>query len=68
MSDLQTKHCKPCEGGVEPLGLDTARALLVDLDHWSIEPSGKEIVKLFNFRNYYETMAFVNAIAWVSHG
>ena len=26
-----------------------------------------EIVKTFTFKNYYETMAFINASAWVSH-
>ncbi len=67
MSDLATKHCKPCEGGVEPLGLDAARKLIADLDHWALDPSGKEIHRLFNFRNYHETMAFVNATAWISH-
>ena len=67
MSDFATKHCKPCEGGVTPLGLDAARRMAQDLDHWSVEPSGKEISKLFNFRNYHETMAFVNALAWISH-
>ena len=25
------------------------------------------IEKTFNFRNHYETMTFVNAVAWVSH-
>ena len=25
------------------------------------------IAKTFNFKNYYETMAFVNATAWISH-
>ncbi|HVT88434.1 MAG TPA: 4a-hydroxytetrahydrobiopterin dehydratase [Tepidisphaeraceae bacterium] len=28
---------------------------------------GSEIVKTFSFENYYETMAFVNATAWISH-
>ena len=26
-----------------------------------------EIVKTFTFKNYYETLAFINASAWVSH-
>jgi 4a-hydroxytetrahydrobiopterin dehydratase len=67
MSDLATRRCKPCEGGVEPLTLGAARKLLEDLDHWTLDPAGKEIHKLFNFRNYHETMAFVNATAWISH-
>ena len=28
---------------------------------------GDAIAKTFNFKNYYETMAFVNATAWISH-
>ena len=31
------------------------------------ESTGKEISKTFSFKNYYETMAFVNALAWISH-
>jgi 4a-hydroxytetrahydrobiopterin dehydratase len=35
------------------------------LDGWTI--AGGKLVKAFNFANYYETMAFVNALAWISH-
>ena len=28
---------------------------------------GGEIAKTYTFKNYYETMAFVNAVAWVAH-
>ena len=31
-SALRTRQCKPCEGGVEPLTEDGARALLEALD------------------------------------
>lgn len=63
--DLSAKSCKPCEGGAPPLGADETERLLQGLDGWQI--SGSELVKNFGFRNYYETMAFVNAIAWISH-
>jgi len=33
---------------------------------WVFE--GGEIAKTFTFKNYYQTMAFVNALAWVAHG
>lgn len=26
------------------------------------------IAKRFDFKNYYQTMAFVNAVAWIAHG
>ena len=38
---------------------------LQDLAGW--KRVGKEIAKTFPFENYYQTMAFVNAIAWISH-
>ena len=62
---LTTRHCKPCEGGVAPLTTEEAKTLLRSLDGWEL--SGSELVKTFRFKNYYETMAFVNATAWISH-
>jgi len=65
MSDLTMKHCKPCEGGTAPYGAAQAKEMLAQLKGWIIE-DGK-LVKLYPFKDYYETMAFVNALAWVSH-
>jgi 4a-hydroxytetrahydrobiopterin dehydratase len=66
--DLTNKHCKPCEGGVSPLDAEQAGKLLSELhDDWSIDPAGKEISRTWSFKNYYQTMAFVNALAWVAH-
>ena len=65
ISDLQQKHCKPCEGGVSPLDAVIVSRLLRDLKGWEL--AGIEIAKTYQFKNYYETMAFVNAIAWISH-
>ena len=31
------------------------------------EKKGDAIRKAYSFKNYYETMAFVNATAWISH-
>jgi 4a-hydroxytetrahydrobiopterin dehydratase len=66
--DLSTKHCKPCEGGTVPLNAEQAAGLLASLhDDWSINEDGKEISRSFRFKNYYHTIAFVNALAWVAH-
>ena len=64
-SNLTSKHCKPCEGGAPPLDAARSAALLNDLPGW--ESTGKEIAKAYSFKNYYETTAFVNAIAWIAH-
>ena len=62
---LGNKRCKPCEGGVSPLTDDEADALLTKIDGWIRDSS--EIRKTYTFKNYYQTMAFVNATAYVAH-
>jgi len=65
MEDLARRKCRPCEGGMPAYTADQAREQLKALKGWTLE-DGK-LVKLFPFGNYYQTMAFVNALAWVSH-
>ncbi|HXN15722.1 MAG TPA: 4a-hydroxytetrahydrobiopterin dehydratase [Usitatibacter sp.] len=64
MNDLARKKCKPCEGGVA-LTVEQARALLKGLQGWALE--GESLTKTYRFKNYYETLALVNASAWISH-
>jgi len=64
-ADLAQQKCKPCEGGVSPLKPAEITALLGQLDSWQL--NGGVITKTYEFKNYYQTMAFVNAAAWVSH-
>ena len=65
MNELARKKCVPCEGGVAPLTPEQVRPMLKGLQGWELE--GKGIAKTFKFANYYETMAFVNATAWISN-
>ena len=67
MTKLETKKCVPCEGGATPLSNEAARTLMNDVDNWSLENDGKEISCKFTFKNYYQTMAFVNSVAWIAH-
>lgn len=54
-----------CTHGAAALAGDELAALLPQLDGWSVD--GDSLVREFGFRNYHETMEFVNALAWVSH-
>ena len=65
MNELARKKCKPCEGGVAPLTAAEVRPMLKGLQGWALD--GKSIAKTYQFKNYFDTMAFVNAAAWVSH-
>ncbi|WP_300089038.1 4a-hydroxytetrahydrobiopterin dehydratase [uncultured Nitrosomonas sp.] len=64
--DLTDRKCKPCEGGIPPLERQEAESLLKQLEQgWQM--ADNRISRVFSFKNYYQTMAFVNAVAWVSH-
>lgn len=63
--ELGSKRCQPCEGGVPALGDEKVACLLAGLPAWAV--SDGRLNKLFVFRNHYEALAFVNAVAWVSH-
>lgn len=64
-NDLADKQCKSCEGGVPPLTGAEANILFQQIQGWQLQ--SKLISKTYAFKNYYQTMAFVNAVAWVSH-
>jgi len=67
MADLTRKSCKPCAPGTSPLSRDQAKALVAQTPGWSLNDTTTELSRSFKFKNYYETMAFVNALAWVAH-
>ena len=48
-----------------PLSEDEIAQRLGKLDGW--EYAAGKISKTYRFQDYYQTMAFVNATAWVSH-
>jgi 4a-hydroxytetrahydrobiopterin dehydratase len=62
---LRRRKCASCEGGVAPLADAQIQPLLKGVQGWSLENGA--ITKTYRFTNYYETMAFVNATAWISH-
>jgi len=65
--DLSSKHCLPCEGGVSPLSKETAKGLLSKVSEWKMNAEATLITRRFAFKNFYKTMAFVNAIAWIAN-
>ncbi|WP_376696507.1 4a-hydroxytetrahydrobiopterin dehydratase [Wenzhouxiangella sp. EGI_FJ10305] len=68
MSDTLTdKKCAPCEGGTDPLGGDRVEELLAQIPGWQVDDDGKKIYRRFEFKGFYKTMAFVNAMAWIAN-
>jgi 4a-hydroxytetrahydrobiopterin dehydratase len=67
MTDLKQQRCAPCEGGIDPLDRGAAENLLSQAKGWTLNDAANEIRRTFNFKNFYETMAFANAVAWVAN-
>ncbi len=62
-AELVARHCRPQQGGAMP---DTQiREQLAALPDWSLRDGS--IVRIYRFGDYHETIAFVNALAWMIH-
>jgi len=65
MEELTSRRCKPCEGDVAPLKPQEVENLLKELNGWIVVDGA--IAKTYSFKDHYRAIAFVNAIAWISH-
>lgn len=65
---LSQKHCESCEGIGSALTLEQITQLMPQLNKaWQVSADHQHITRSYSFNNFYETMAFVNAIAWIAH-
>ena len=64
MQDLKTLRCQPLEGQ-PPMPAAQIDEHLARASGWALRDGAIE--KAFRFADYYETMAFVNALAWIAH-
>ena len=59
MNNLADRTCKPCEGGVEPLGPDAARELIRALhEDWHLAADGRSIGRHFSFPAWGRTVSY----------
>ncbi|TNF69189.1 MAG: 4a-hydroxytetrahydrobiopterin dehydratase [Gammaproteobacteria bacterium] len=64
---LVEKKCKVCEGGdVLPLTQNEVEKYLKLTPAWQVINDIK-IQRVFQFKGFYKTMAFVNAVAWIAN-
>ena len=65
--ELANRHCKPCEGGVDPLTREQAESLLESLHpDWTLDDDGLCISRCYEFPAYSRTLGFANAAAWIA--
>ena len=61
MSELASKNCVPCRGGVPPLAGKELEALARQVPEWKVV-DGHHITRAFKFKNFVDALAFVNKV------
>lgn len=65
VTPLNQRHCQRDTGLLE---FGEAKLLLAEIhSDWSMSEDAKSIRRNFSFKNYYRTIAFVNALAYIAH-
>jgi len=67
MTNLTDKHCKACDGGVDALDGNRIKALLAQVDGWQLAADGLSIKRRYEFKGFYRTVSFINAMAWIAN-
>lgn len=63
MTDLASRKCVPCEGGVPRLPPERVEALLRETAGWSASDDQRKIRKRFVFDDFKGAMAFLTKLA-----
>ena len=60
---LAERECVPCEGGIPPLTKAEAEKFMPELQDWMLIDEAHLLAKSFRFKDFAETMRFVNKVA-----
>lgn len=67
MSDLASKKCVPCEGGIPPLTPIEFQEYLKQINSdWQVSEDGKKIGRKFKFRDFKSALDFVNKVSEIA--
>jgi len=64
---LAQARCTPRKGHEHRLTPARVRELLPDVPGWEVVEDGHALSRTFTFKDYYRTIAFVNALAWMAN-
>jgi 4a-hydroxytetrahydrobiopterin dehydratase len=67
MTDLCDENCSALPKGSNSLDQTEIADLCRQVPDWSLEKDNNAIARTFSFANYYETISFANAAAWIAH-
>ncbi len=64
-NELATRACRPLPAGTAPLSGRDLERLLLHATAWAVVDGRLE--RTLRFPDHYRALAFVNAVAWISH-
>lgn len=64
---LAQRDCSPRRGAEHRLDASRVAECMRELPEWSVVEDGAAITRTFRFPDYYRTLAFVNALAYIAH-
>jgi 4a-hydroxytetrahydrobiopterin dehydratase len=67
MTTLIERHCRALGSDEKALTEDEAARLLKQTPGWELDDAAGSMQRVFVFQNYYQTVSFVNAAAWIAH-
>ena len=67
MIDFAARQCKPLKND-SSLEIEAATSYKQHIHQdWQLDDNTKSIQRQFKFKNFHDTMTFVNAVAWIAH-
>ena len=67
LAELALQRCRPLRGAEHKADAGRIHAALQALPGWELVEDGAAIRKTYGFADYYRTLAFVNALAFIAH-
>lgn len=64
--DLTGKKCIPCEGGVLPIAEQKLPEYLSSVNGWELSGDKKSILKKVKFKNFKQSLDFVNKVGEIA--
>ena len=69
MSDLASKKCIPCKGGIPPFNMSEIHKYLKKVNGWDVKENQSKnfyLIKEFKFKNFLESQDFVNKVGEIA--
>lgn len=64
---LKEQSCETIEKNAKAMIIPSIESYLSQMPGWETPLNYQDIAKTFKFKNYHQTVAFVNAVTWQAH-